>query len=76
MSFKVSSEKTTSWAVSGVPSWNVSLRPQQEGVGQPVVGDAHARAASPYMASGSSPERTIMVAKVSSMPCAASPLRM
>ena len=28
------------------------------------------------MASGSSPERTISVAKVSSMPCAASPLRM
>ena len=33
-------------------------------------------AASPYMASGSSPERTISVAKVSSMPCAASPRRM
>ena len=34
------------------------------------------RATRPYMASGSSPERTISVAKVSSMPCAASPLRM
>jgi len=35
-----------------------------------------ARAASPYSASGSSWARTIKLAKVSSMPSAASPLRM
>ena len=43
LSFSVVSDQATSCAVSGVPSWNFASGRSEEAVGQPVIGDPHAR---------------------------------
>ena len=76
LSFSAVSDHTTSCAVSGVPSWNLASARKEKRWVSPSSEIRTLFAASPYIASGSSPERAIRAAKVKSIPNAPSPLRM